>query len=364
MKELHQICNFYKRLRNDKLNGALATVVNIEGSSYRRIGARMIIDINGNWIGGISGGCLEGDILHKAKAVILDGIPRMVTYDTREGDEYEIGIGLGCRGKIDIFIESLQELAIATLFDRFEAILESRNPQVIAHVLHNRSEMTVMKVGDRYYSVEEGGLSDFVKEDFKLALSLAKSKYCAYEDGKIAILYEIFIPRIHLVIVGSHYDIPPLINIARELFWKITLICRPEKMGKELLELCDNILDSRNTTLIRGVLVDYRSAILLMTHDYKRDKIFLRESRNMNFPFTGILGPHKRIESIIQDFEEEGEAFSVEELDKIYSPMGLDIGAASPETIALSIIAELQTFFYGGGGGHLREGNGSIHVIY
>lgn len=105
MKELKSILQVYRAHSSSVQKMALATVVHVEDSSYRRIGARMLILENGQWVGGISGGCLEGDALLQAKKVMLASKGKIVTYDTRGRDAHQIGVGLGCEGRIDVYLQ-------------------------------------------------------------------------------------------------------------------------------------------------------------------------------------------------------------------------------------------------------------------
>jgi xanthine/CO dehydrogenase XdhC/CoxF family maturation factor len=102
MKEIMLIVQLYERLKMSSTDMALASVVNIEESSYRRVGARMLVSAQGEWTGGISGGCLEGDALIKAQSAIHHNAPSIVRYDTMDDDDNQIGIGLGCNGIIDV----------------------------------------------------------------------------------------------------------------------------------------------------------------------------------------------------------------------------------------------------------------------
>src|SRR5688572_12882297 len=121
MKEQKNILEAFRKVRDTKLSAALATVVRVRGSSYRSPGARMLITDDGRWVGSISGGCLEGDALRKARQVMTNKKPLTVTYDTREESNQNLGIGLGCNGVIDVLIEPLDardENNAAAFFER------------------------------------------------------------------------------------------------------------------------------------------------------------------------------------------------------------------------------------------------------
>src|SRR5581483_1756763 len=108
MKEIRTIIAAWRSLDLTRTKAALATVVRVEGSSYRRAGARMLVLDNGTYLGGISGGCLEGDALRRAQKGIALQRPSVITYDTTQDDDYQVGVGLGCQGIIDVLFTPLQ----------------------------------------------------------------------------------------------------------------------------------------------------------------------------------------------------------------------------------------------------------------
>ena len=342
MKEIQSIIAKYDIYKAKGLKMALATVVNVEQSSYRRSGARMLITEDGNWIGGISGGCLEGDTLKKAKHAIIHNKPVKVTYDTRDGDPSQIGIGLGCNGLIDVLITPLNEKDNQNI-DQLKEVTKRRYPSILI------TDLQSGKVIDCTYSIND---LDPLSEEIDLVKSLGRSIMTQTNGGHFI---EFMPPTLSLYIFGKNYDVIPLARLAKEIGWNVSVIANPMKVSSHIYESEDNIisLDTNSEAL------DQYSIALLMSHDYKTDKQNLLKIQQHDLRYIGILGPRKRSTQLIQEFQSEGHTISV---DNIYAPMGLDTGATTPEEIAISIIAEIRSVFSQRNGGYLRERKGSIHV--
>ena len=165
-------------------------------------------------------------------------------------------------------------------------------------------------------------------------------------------------PAIHLVVFGGNYDIYPLIRIAKELDWRLTVVTSTIKANKSLFTIVDKVIDDRST---EEPLIDSFTAIMLMAHDYKTDYKNLKRMIVSNVPYIGLLGPRKRSQKMFDDLETEGITVPEEKRECIFAPAGLDIGAKNPEEIALSIVAEIQSYFSGKKGTSLRLKPGTIH---
>ena len=148
MKELKAIIEAYDKIDFSKNKAALATVVRVEGSSYRRTGARMLVMESGEWIGGISGGCLEGDTLKKARLAMTQNKPTLITYDTSDDDPYQIGVGLGCNGIIDVLITPLNPENPNNAILQIKNHLENRTPNVVVTVIGLNKNLENIKLGD------------------------------------------------------------------------------------------------------------------------------------------------------------------------------------------------------------------------
>jgi xanthine/CO dehydrogenase XdhC/CoxF family maturation factor len=362
MKEINNIIEAYKKIDFTQNQAALATVVYLEGSSYRRIGARMLILDSGEWIGGISGGCLEGDTLRKARLTMLEQKARLVRYDTTDDDPAQIGVGLGCNGIIDVLITPLNpenpQNAVVQLINQ----TQKRVPSVILTVIDVSNDANI-QLGDVFnYADDENFKQKFpiktiqqnLLKDINTSLLETKSASKTYQLSNkktISILVEILMPAIHLVINGSNYDVYPLLRIAKELGWKVSIICNPKKMHATVLQLADNVLEKHEMPDI-----DSFTAVALMSHDYENDYQALQKTLKTDINYIGMLGPAKRNAKMYQQMNDPNL-----DLTKIYNPIGLDIGANTPEEIAISIIAEIKAFFAEKNGTSLKHRTEPIH---
>lgn len=365
MKEIKAIVEAYNKVDFSKNKAALATVVRVEGSSYRRTGARMLITDSGEWIGGISGGCLEGDALKKAKLAMAQNKATMVTYDTTDDDPYQIGVGLGCNGIIDVLLVPLNSQNIYNQVLILKNCIESRKPNIIITVTDIKGNINTIYLGEafRYKSNNEFPLnliSEHLINDVKNCLISEKSesKIYPYNEGEITLFLEVIIPSIHLIVYGGNYDIYPMVKLAKEVGWKVSVVCNPLKVHKSLFEMADAVIDKGKG---EEIPIDAYTVSLLMAHDYETDFKNMRNLLKTNIKYIGMLGPKKRTDKMFLKLSEEGNTISEIDLARIATPVGLDIGAANPEEIAISIIAEIKTFFTARTGQRLKFREGAIY---
>ncbi len=203
MKEIRAIVESYHKIDFTKNKVALATVVRVEGSSYRRTGARMLITDSGDWIGGISGGCLEGDALKKAKFAMAQNKATMVTYDTTDDDPYQIGVGLGCNGIIDVLLAPINSEDPNNQVLTLQNCIESRKPNVIVTITNLKGNFKNIQLGDAFIfdSEKEFSLSlisEKLTNDIESCLKTQNSATKAYKnpDGEIQLFIEV-IPPVH-----------------------------------------------------------------------------------------------------------------------------------------------------------------------
>ncbi|WP_420155219.1 XdhC family protein [Siphonobacter sp.] len=366
MKEIRAILDHYKKIDFTTTKAALATVVRVEGSSYRRVGARMLVTEDGQWIGGISGGCLEGDALKRARLAISTGKAAIVTYDTTDDDPYQIGVGLGCNGIIDVLLSPLQSDDPSNAVLQLEPLIHRRSPSVVVTVTESQSD--TLPLGSVYRFEDADSFAALfpvqdmlpaLNESIRTALHSQKSHTQEFSGsfGSVCVLLEVILPPIHLFIHGGNYDIYPLVRQARELGWLTTVFCNPQKINKVLFQWADAVV-AKDTE----VQPDDYTAVILMAHDLETDyRNYHRYVTATTVPYIGLLGPRKRFEKMIQRMEEAKQPLSDSQLQRTYSPAGLDTGAATPEEIDLSILAEIRTVFSNREGGLLRRRSRPIY---
>jgi xanthine dehydrogenase accessory factor len=371
MKEIRAIIDTYNSINKQKTRAALATVVRVEGSSYRRTGARMLVMDDGLWVGGISGGCLEGDALKRARFAIARSESTLITYDTTEDDEHQIGVGLGCNGIIDVLFTPLDYENNKNPVEMLKSCMKSRRKTHVLVTITGLKNIRFdnLKSGD---VIEYDGLESLHNiQDEKLKLSVnqaienqiiigksAPIKLAVEQAGKMEIFIEILPPEIHLVLMGNQYDVYPLTRLVKEMGWRVTIVANPLKVNSKISSIADEIVLPENFT---DILFDSHTAIVLMSHDYKTDKYNLPKALKTDSPFIGMLGPKVRSEKIFIELANEGLPISENNFERIHAPVGLDIGAVSPEEIALSLIAEVRASFSKREGNFLRLRQSTIH---
>ena len=276
MKEITNILAAYDRLDFTQRKAALATVVHVAGSSYRREGARMLIVDDGHWTGGISGGCLEDDTIRKANMAIFQQKPRVVRYDTTQDDPFQIGIGLGCKGIIDVLIEPLDATDPFNPVELLRIVADQRGDAALGVV--TASDSPEVPVGLRILKTKNvlvlnmtpladwGRLTSEVQETLENGAS--RKLEMTWTDGQaVQFFVEMLPPPIHLVAVGSNHDLLPLLQIGQTLGWRLTVVGNLRKIKKPIFELAMVVAEFDQLP----VPPDARTAVVLMSHDYKTD---------------------------------------------------------------------------------------------
>jgi xanthine dehydrogenase accessory factor len=371
MKEIKAIIDIYDAIDKEKIKAALATVVRVEGSSYRRTGARMLVMDDGVWVGGISGGCLEGDALKRARFAISRSESTLITYDTTEDDEHQIGVGLGCNGIIDVLFTPIDYNSEKNPVEILKSCMQSRRKTHILITITGLKNINLayLKAGDVIEYLDLESLShiqekEIIKKIYEAVenqILIGKSapiKIDLEQGGKLAFFIELLPPEIHLVLMGNQYDVYPLTRLSKEMGWKVTIVANPLKVNTKISKIADEIVLPEN---FMDILFDNHTAVILMSHDYKTDKNNLPKAITTGASFIGMLGPRVCSEKIFKELSEEGISISETDFQRIHAPVGLDIGAVSPEEIALSLLSEIRASFSNRDGHFLRLRQSTIH---
>lgn len=365
MKEIRRIIELYDQLKADGTPSALAVVVDVAESSYRRVGARLLVAADGRYVGGISGGCLEGDALRRARAAILSEKPSTHVYDTTDGEDAVIGIGLGCEGRIEVLFIPLDYAAPDNEIETLRRFVDTRQPIVLTRLLntgHNEEWITSLFTTDDLSSIEyrTDKPTGQIRQIAERTLAHGRSKRLII-NGKqgfpYSVLFEVLNPEIHLILTGTNYDIPPTLLAARNLGWRTTLIGAQRKFTTEMRSLAGQLVDYHQADSVRP---DAATAVVLMSHDFDWDRKMVEHFLPLKPPYLGMLGPKKRaakMDALLQ----ENTDLKLLDYPQLYSPVGLDVGAQTPEEIAASLTAEIIAVFRGRTGGLLRDREGTIH---
>ena len=372
MKEFRNILDHFNNINFKERKAALATVVRVRGSSYRSPGARMLMTDDGRWVGSISGGCLEGDALRKAREVIMSGEPRTVTYDTMDEENSSFALGLGCNGIIDVLIQPIDPEAGRTVIHNLEKFLEENRTVIVATVFANNGINNV-SIGDQmiYYPGEtvntgfgDNELSVLVSKKFESTAKdlQASSETYTTTNGTAEIFIEVVQPSIDLIIFGGGFDVKPVVFFASQLGWRITVMdeCIAHLIPRNFPE-ADKVVQCQREYIEKELHITPYSAVVIMSHSYNYDIAALRQTLRSEVNYIGLLGPKKRSEKMLLELADEGIELTANDKHRLHYPVGLDIGAETAEEIALSIISEINTKFTNRSGGYLKYRNGPIH---
>ena len=312
--ELKIIIEAYQVAKEHKKKTVLATVVALEGSSYRRPGVRMLIQEDDKAIGAVSGGCVEKEVIRQAQTVFIDGISKMMTYDGR--------YRLGCEGLLYILIEPFEPNII--FLKAFQDNLKKRSP-ILVSCYYSKSEGCHESLGS-VFSLGPNRIP--VRESFEL-------------DKNLMVFSQEMEPCFKLLIIGAEHDAVQLSSYAALTGWDVTVVAAPSE-EKTLVDfpgaqelLC---VDSESLSVEN---IDNQTAVLLMTHSYVKDLKFLLRIRNTRPAYLGILGPAKRREKLLNELIERYPEIDDSFFDIIYGPSGLNIGAETAQEIGIAILAEI-----------------------
>ncbi|HEU5081223.1 MAG TPA: XdhC/CoxI family protein [Opitutaceae bacterium] len=396
MKELQNILRAAEN--NLGRDAVLATLVKTEGSSYRRVGARLYWRPDEPRIGSISGGCLEEDLLLKAKTVYETGKPQVVVYDTTDENDLVWGVGLGCHGIVHLTLERVSGVPLH--FAELKSLWRARQAAVLATAFGDEASSVARAVGlysesgtifsEALQGVETlvaapevaandntatnevsprlaiggGGNSQFSPESLaKRTLEAQANQYASTTIGaeRVQVLFEYLPPPFCLNIFGAGDDAQPLCRVAKELGWIVRVFDpRPAFATQERFPSADEVVLYR-TEFPDVSSIDRWSAAVVMTHHYRYDVPLLSAVLRSRAPYVGLLGPKKRAEKILGDLEAQGLTIDAAMRARLRAPVGLDLGSTSPEQVALSIIAEIEASLNKRDGRPLRERTRPIH---
>jgi len=313
---------------------ALATLVQVEGSSYRRAGARLLLGANGLRSGSISGGCLEEDVLVRARQVITSGKPQLTVYDTTSENDLVWGVGLGCHGIVRVLIEPIGQCP-----DWVAVVRESQR----------RRRDSLLEI-----CFEDNRTADW---GTRLAPSGLDPK-----TQRSGFFVDFIPPPALLLVFGAGDDAQPLVRLTKELGWMVHVIDpRPSFATSERFPEADQVIAVPIAAALSSLKTDARTAAVIMTHHYVHDLPLLAGLINRPMIYLGLLGPRKRAERLQADIEKTGQQVSAEARARLHAPVGLDLGGDTPESVALAVVAELQAVLAGRNARPLRERQGPIH---
>lgn len=317
--ELKAILEAYQKFKNQHTACVLATVVALEGSSYRRPGVCMLIAENGKSVGAVSGGCVENEIVHQAHSVFQNGMPKVITYDGR--------YRLGCEGTLFILIEPFCPTEV--FIEQFQSALVKRKSFSSASYF-SRTQKESPHFGT-VFQFEQGAFC-------------VNNRDLIDEDSDLEVFKQSWKPCFQLFIFGSEHDAVALCEAAARLGWEVSVVASPnEAKTEEFFPGIHRLIYAKPEDF------DYQqihpdAALMLMNHSYARDFHFLMGLRSSRFAYLGLLGPKRRREKLLNELINHSPELDPAFLDNIHGPAGLHIGAETAFEIAVSILAEVLAY--------------------
>lgn len=308
---------------------ALATLVNVEGSSYRRTGARLLLDDEGTRLGSISGGCLENDIVEHARSVLNTGAAKLVVYDTTEENDLIWGVGTGCHGVVQVLIERLPE-----------------------------SPVWVQTVRDNFSTRRKTGLSTVWQSDDPAALG---TYLTAAAPTAVRVFQNTVLPPVKLMIFGAGDDAVPLARLAGELGWEVHVRDPRAALATAARFPTASQVSGLVPADAAHLPLDAQTVAVIMTHHYVHDVPLVQALLPREPVYLGLLGPKKRADKILGDLARAGLCVTDAMRACFHAPVGLDLGGDGPEAVALSVLAEMQAVLARRDAQPLHKRTGPIH---
>ena len=327
----------------------LVTLVKVAGSAYSGPGARMVVLPDATVAGTFGASCFEQDLVGHAERVRASGTAAVVGYDLTVDDDKPWGLGMGCRGKLDLLLEPVPAGVVPEVLTFLVEAARVRKAAAVATVFRTGGDPAAA-LGSRLLlradgviggDLGNGALRTAAKAAARQALSKHRTLFLSHPaaDGDAELLVEYVLPPIALVAGGAGRDTAPLARLAGELGWNVHLL------GKDQMPPAP----------------DARTAAVVMSHNLQWDTALLAALLPSPCRYIGVLGSHARTQEILAELQRRGQAPTPKQLARMYSPAGLDVGAETPAEVALAIVAEIQAVFAGRRGGALRKRKGPIH---
>ena len=355
-------------LRRDGADAAVATVVDVEGSAYRRPGAKLLAPASGDAMGAVTAGCLDGPVNDLAAAVRASGRATVETFDLTDDEEW--GLGLGCNGVIDLLVDPLD--------DSYDAVLDALADQEAATVLTvAASDDPGVPVGARTTVTQSGDATGADRPGLPAdALdSLRGAAGDASADGTSGVVtverdagdLDVFVdgvePAPELLLFGSQNDAKTVARFGAAAGFRVTVASsRGARADADQFPDAHRVIGTHPDDLAEHVRAPDRTFAVLMSHNLVDDQLALASLlRETAVPYVGLMGPRERFEELRDALAADGASLSQADLDRVSTPVGLDLGDGSPTGIALSVVAEATAVANDAGGGRLRDKSGPIH---
>lgn len=338
------IVDKFREWRAMRVPIALVTVFETVGSTYSKAGHRILMAGSGAYQGLVSGGCLEGDLAERAGEVLDDGRPRIVTYDLRDEADELFGLGIGCNGLLRMIV---QPMSASDSYEPFasiaDAMLGSDDAATATVISSEEADIepgaTLVRAGARnHHSGVPDRLVDAFAAGCDAALAAGEARFTTV-DPHVDVLFAPLARVPKLLVLGAGLDAVPLVNMASELGWRAHVADhRPAYLDRVGFAAAEAKTIVEPEKLAARLDLDDFDAVIVMSHHLATDESYLRQLAGCRCRYVGVLGPPARRTRLLDAIGQAGHDLA----QRLRGPVGLDIGADSPETIALSILAEVQ----------------------
>ncbi|WP_254524408.1 XdhC family protein [Natrinema caseinilyticum] len=363
-----EVFNRIRTTLDEDAAAVLATVVAVDGSAYRRPGAKMLIRPDSGGAGSITAGCLEDEVRALAADVLADGSPRVETWDLTGDDDGVWGLGIGCNGVITVLLEPLDE--------SHRPVVDARRAGDaigVATVVRDDPE-TDVAVGDRaYYRGDDGfavdadlptAVVDELADPTRTLVAAAESETLTVETdtGRVEVFVDGVRPPPNLVVFGSGHDVGPVVELANRVDFRVTVVSfRGGRADEDRFPRADAVVSASPREILQLREWDADTYAVVMSHNFLDDRLALEQLLETPIEYIGLMGPQKRFKEMRADFAEEERPVTDAELERIYTPIGLSLGGDAPYQIALSIVAEVLAVARDRVPRHLGRRDGPIH---
>lgn len=326
----------------DELEWILATIIGTEGSSYRKPGAMMMINSLGQYHGLLSGGCLESDIMRQSRQCWLSKKNRIIQYDMREEEDIAWQLGIGCGGLVRILLQpvdaSNDHLKLHELRQLINKNKACKYTQLMNESIPDNNVFTLDTINTN--NSNEAKLNASIKNESTIDEGIVDGGTISNTVENKQIFEHIIKPSLKLAVFGGGIDAIPVVNIAANLGWHVTVADSRTGYARQ-------VQFSHAKTIIRIPFENTSEhllwlkdidAIVIMTHNVKLDTQALALAQNSSAKYVGMLGPKHRTARVIEEL-------NVNVIKILANPIGLRLGGELPESIALSIISEIHAFF-------------------
>ncbi|MEL6223857.1 MAG: XdhC/CoxI family protein [Cyanobacteria bacterium J06627_8] len=364
MHELEAIVLANKKSQQKRETTFLATVVNTFGSTYRQKGAKMLIQENGKMVGTLSGGCVENDIVQYTQQIVRE--PLVIEYDaTQTEEDLSWGFGLGCNGIVTILLEKLNQANTLSPLNLISQCLNQNKTGAIATIF---SVTGTIEIGSRLIiypdnraetDIQDRDLVEAIACDTVRAKKEQKSTINQYQltSGSVDVFIDVIHPPRSLIVFGAGRDALPVVASAKAIGWQVSVVdCRALQETHQRFAIADRVILTHRDMINQQLAVDENTVAVVMTHNYWDDLEIIKWLLPTQIPYLGVMGSKNRITNIIQQLQS-----APAQLEKVHSPIGLDIGANTPAEIATAIVAEIQAVLAKRNGGVSKYRHQPLH---